>query len=280
MWRVAARTLVASDSNCTSSFWVGASDELGDGTWRWSSDSSKVHSAHWQEGRPHNASGTSRCVVASKESGFRWVDVPCDNDGARFAYMCKPRGKTSVDFCPPEVGLPPAPTCGYVAFDDIREWSDARAMCEGLGLTLVEAHSTRETALLWELGRVGQHVFSRSGGMYWLALRSGPMRWSSGGGGDAFTRKGYFPDLNRPHNSLFQDGDCYARGAANGHGWESTNVHHWVRHAQHGLCFTADRRRVPRRAGFVTFLGARGRPRAASHADARRGGRLFRPWAY
>ncbi len=60
------------------SIWLGATDALVEGTWRWPDGSALDAYLNWDDGQPNDSGGGEDCAVLHSGMG-RWNDVPCNS---------------------------------------------------------------------------------------------------------------------------------------------------------------------------------------------------------
>ena len=86
--------------------WIGASDSMNEGQWRWR-DGSAVGFTDWGTGQPGDI-GNEDCVVLFREAGvWRWYDTGCE---FQYSHACSP-------LSPPLPPLSPLPPLIPAPFD-------------------------------------------------------------------------------------------------------------------------------------------------------------------
>lgn len=68
-------------------FWVGATDQEQEGTWRWVQDNTLVTYANWNHNEPNNGSGDEHCAMMLWVFNWSWNDARCKYDNA--CYICQ-----------------------------------------------------------------------------------------------------------------------------------------------------------------------------------------------
>ena len=72
-----------------SSYWIGLSDLVQDGTWRWQESNKEPSYTNWAEGEPNDLNGDADCCMkqCSTDPKCKWNDYPCS---ISFAHaLCK-----------------------------------------------------------------------------------------------------------------------------------------------------------------------------------------------
>ncbi|XP_062569281.1 perlucin-like [Saccostrea cucullata] len=59
------------------SFWLGASDIIMEGTWKWMSSKTRLYYSAWQSGQPNNYGNTQHCLHLYSRFKYRWNDDHC-----------------------------------------------------------------------------------------------------------------------------------------------------------------------------------------------------------
>eukprot|EP00105_Crassostrea_gigas_P002356 XP_011414857.1 PREDICTED: perlucin [Crassostrea gigas] len=78
------KTEAASLSSHT--FWLGASDIMTEGDWRWAVTLDQVTYQNWAQGAPNNGHNLAHCLHISGGSGFLWKDGNCEN---KHYFVCE-----------------------------------------------------------------------------------------------------------------------------------------------------------------------------------------------
>ena len=75
-------------SPATISFWIGLTDSLAEGVWRWT-DGSGISFADWADGEPNDHEGQD-CGAFNYAQSYKWDDQGCS---ANNKYVCEITGK-------------------------------------------------------------------------------------------------------------------------------------------------------------------------------------------
>ena len=69
--------------------WIGLTDELIEGSWRWTLTKSTPSFTDWNPGQPDDWHGAEDCVIfGGKANAYKWFDEPCDNS---YMPLCEQR---------------------------------------------------------------------------------------------------------------------------------------------------------------------------------------------
>jgi hypothetical protein len=154
--------------------WIGASDSMNEGQWRWR-DGSAVGFTDWGTGQPGDI-GNEDCVVLFREAGvWRWYDTGCE---FQYSHACSPLSPP----LPPLSPLPPSPPPALPLPDAFvlstsmvspdpgpMTWSHAYAHCQGRGQQLAIVASAEAHAVLVEHLNVTR-TQGPLGAMYWIGM--------------------------------------------------------------------------------------------------------------
>ncbi|KAL4217898.1 hypothetical protein ACF0H5_022637 [Mactra antiquata] len=66
--------------------WIGATDSIIEGEWRWYSDDAHLNYADWYPGEPNNAKYYNCALMYGGGYNFHWVDAPCSG---RYYPLCE-----------------------------------------------------------------------------------------------------------------------------------------------------------------------------------------------
>jgi hypothetical protein len=72
-------------------FWLGATDNLKEGSWIWQSSGKPMTYSKWAAGEPNNCCGGENCLQMNAFSGGAWNDAVCTNLVSvlcEFTYSC------------------------------------------------------------------------------------------------------------------------------------------------------------------------------------------------
>ncbi|KAL1499883.1 hypothetical protein AB1Y20_012566 [Prymnesium parvum] len=180
-------------SSAPSFLWIGASDAMREGEWRWV-DGGAVQAFDWADGEPMDV-GNEDCAALFKHAGWRWVDLGCDS---AIASVCSPHSPPlppllpSPPLPPPLPPLPPPPPrlpgarTEYVLSTSLRapdpsamRWENARAACASRGMELAVVRGAADQATL--AARLREE--GAGGLLFWIGARrlpSGQFAWSDG----------------------------------------------------------------------------------------------------
>ena len=68
-------------------YWLGMTDEVVEGIWKWSDTDTKVEVTDWYPGEPQDAGAGEDCAVYSPgHEEFKWADVGC---ARKFLPLCE-----------------------------------------------------------------------------------------------------------------------------------------------------------------------------------------------
>ncbi|XP_063397229.1 low affinity immunoglobulin epsilon Fc receptor-like [Mytilus trossulus] len=70
-------------------FWLGARDDITEGSWVWSADDSDLDYNDWYPNEPNNSGGNEDCLELSGEHSWQWNDGPCRSYSIQ--YICEKR---------------------------------------------------------------------------------------------------------------------------------------------------------------------------------------------
>ena len=68
-----------------SSTWIGASDAVTEGDWKWTNGES-ITFTNWYSGRPNNWGGRQACATINFKSSGKWDDDTCTT---QHPYICQ-----------------------------------------------------------------------------------------------------------------------------------------------------------------------------------------------
>lgn len=194
--------------------WIGASDSMVEGDFRWV-DGTSITYTDWGIAQPVDK-GNEDCIALKNFAGeWKWEDTGCDFTAA--GYVCSPPSPPH----PPTSPLPPAPppsaplappmsltpggTTHYVISFALSnpdpgplKWTNARSYCAGLGMQLAVVRTAADQAAL---EAALAPLDPKGHAMMWIGLQNsgGAYTWSDGSAVGSYSNwRSTFPKGNDP----------------------------------------------------------------------------------
>ncbi|KAL9963778.1 hypothetical protein ACROYT_G027318 [Oculina patagonica] len=200
------------------SYWIGLTDAVTEGDWKWSDGSKLAWYTNWVTGEPNNYNNQDCVAIAKgdfddKYFDGEWHDAECTKTreyiyqfvSAKVLFQCQPSWTAFEGSC-------------YILFTDKKDWNNAKAFCNANGAQLVKIESADENDF------VNQEFLPDS---YWIGLTDaeieGDWKWSDGSILTAYTNW----MSEEPNN--YNNQDCVA--IANDGEWhdaECTKVREYI----------------------------------------------------
>nr|XP_019923079.2 perlucin-like isoform X1 [Crassostrea gigas] len=68
------------------SFWIGGSDVMAEGKWKWMTSNTPINYTNWARGSPSNSYGAEHCLCLYYHAQFFWNDESCTT---RNPFICE-----------------------------------------------------------------------------------------------------------------------------------------------------------------------------------------------